>query len=626
VAAGPALWNADMRWAEVDGAALRRALTDVVERVGPDPRGAAARAQLLARFGLEAATAIATERLASLRRHVQPPRGRVTPPQEATAPRVGLWHGPTQTHDVIVGRQVVVDDFVRHLGRHGHQHRYGLFCPEESAAPLANALGAPTANLDVHTRSTATGSVDLVAWHDPQFDPALAHALRSQRGGRYPITTTHHSLSYTSLLRSQLLPLLLHRPRPYDAIVCTTAPARRVVARLLGHVAETMKATHDIDVAYRGQLVTIPLGVDTERFRPRDRHVARRRMGIPSNAEVLLWVGRLSAIDKADLFPLVDAMVELHQRRPRIKLLCAGRQRPGESFGDLLASYAERRGIADVVEVRTAVGEELPMIYAAADLFVAPVDNIQESFGLAPVEAMACGIPQIVADWDGYRETVVDGQTGVLVPTLWTDAQADVELGSLVSDPAYDHLALSQSVAVDMVAFVQAVTALLEAPGRRTAMAEASRMRAEMLFGWPSVIAAHEVLWSQLAELASKAEADTTDLSELHRFPYAKAFRHYPTTWLAKDTPLTVTPRGVEVMKRGEGLPLPMLTRFPYLEVSLIQRIMVGLAKMAEKQQTLTLERIFAVVGKGLVDTPENRSRLNRHVMWLIKYGYCRRA
>ena len=56
--------------------------------------------------------------------------------------------------------------------------------------------------------------------------------------------------------------------------------------------------------------------------------------------------------------------------------------------------------------------------WAAADLFLSLVDNPQETFGLAPVEAMAAGVPVVVSDWDGYRYTVSDGVEGFRVPTL----------------------------------------------------------------------------------------------------------------------------------------------------------------------------------------------------------------
>ena len=50
--------------------------------------------------------------------------------------------------------------------------------------------------------------------------------------------------------------------------------------------------------------------------------------------------------------------------------------------------------------------------------FLSLVDNPQETFGLAPVEAMAAGVPVVVSDWDGYRYTVSDGVEGFLIPTL----------------------------------------------------------------------------------------------------------------------------------------------------------------------------------------------------------------
>ena len=49
---------------------------------------------------------------------------------------------------------------------------------------------------------------------------------------------------------------------------------------------------------------------------------------------------------------------------------------------------------------------------AAADIAVFLVDNPQETFGLAVVEAMAAGLPLVVSDWNGYRDLVRDGMDG----------------------------------------------------------------------------------------------------------------------------------------------------------------------------------------------------------------------
>lgn len=58
---------------------------------------------------------------------------------------------------------------------------------------------------------------------------------------------------------------------------------------------------------------------------------------------------------------------------------------------------------------------EIGSIWAAADIFCSLSDNVQESFGLAIVEAMAAGLPVVASNWDGYRDTVEHGITGILV-------------------------------------------------------------------------------------------------------------------------------------------------------------------------------------------------------------------
>ena len=51
--------------------------------------------------------------------------------------------------------------------------------------------------------------------------------------------------------------------------------------------------------------------------------------------------------------------------------------------------------------------------WSSADIFCSFADNIQETFGLTPIEAMACGLPCVVSDWNGYKETVRDQVDGL---------------------------------------------------------------------------------------------------------------------------------------------------------------------------------------------------------------------
>ena len=64
-------------------------------------------------------------------------------------------------------------------------------------------------------------------------------------------------------------------------------------------------------------------------------------------------------------------------------------------------------------------------MWSAADVFTSLSDNIQESFGLTPIEAMASGLPVLVSDWDGYRDTVTHGAEGLVVPTVMPPAGSE---------------------------------------------------------------------------------------------------------------------------------------------------------------------------------------------------------
>jgi D-inositol-3-phosphate glycosyltransferase len=113
-------------------------------------------------------------------------------------------------------------------------------------------------------------------------------------------------------------------------------------------------------------------------------------------------------------------------------------------IGRLLA-LARERGVADRV---TFVGRrgraELPLYYSAADVFV--TTPWYEPFGITPVEAMACGTPVVGADVGGIRFSVLDGETGYLVPPRDPDAVAD-RVARIVADPAL-HERLSRAAVI----------------------------------------------------------------------------------------------------------------------------------------------------------------------------------
>ncbi|MBM4415412.1 MAG: glycosyltransferase family 1 protein, partial [Chloroflexi bacterium] len=159
----------------------------------------------------------------------------------------------------------------------------------------------------------------------------------------------------------------------------------------------------------------IPLGVDREQFRPRDRAAARARVAMPesmaADAPVVLAVGRLEPLKGLDI--LIVALAEMTVRDAQ--LLIAGGDKRAAAEVARLRAVAAGAGVGERVHFLGAVPHEaLPAYYNAADVVAVP--SFYESFGLVAVEALASGVPVVASRVGGLTTTVADGRTGYLIP------------------------------------------------------------------------------------------------------------------------------------------------------------------------------------------------------------------
>jgi alpha-1,6-mannosyltransferase len=147
----------------------------------------------------------------------------------------------------------------------------------------------------------------------------------------------------------------------------------------------------------------LPCGVDTATFSPARRDAAwRARLAIDPGATVLLYVGRLSAEKEADL--LLDAYSRLSQ--PDFVLLIVGAG-PNE---DAISRYADTHpGVRYLGHVESRA--ELARIYASSDIFLSP--GRHETFGMATLEAISCGLP-VVAIRNSGPATFIRPEAGLL--------------------------------------------------------------------------------------------------------------------------------------------------------------------------------------------------------------------
>ncbi|MEV4707437.1 glycosyltransferase [Actinoplanes sp. NPDC049316] len=158
----------------------------------------------------------------------------------------------------------------------------------------------------------------------------------------------------------------------------------------------------------RARLTVVPAGVDSERFTP-DGPVAERDPERPR----ILSVGRL--VEHKGFGDVIQAMRYV----PGAECVVVGgpsaQQLAADPQAEKLRAMAEQFKVADRVKLVGAVpAEEMPRWYRSADLLVAA--PWREQFELAPLEAMACGVPVVGTAIGGLNETVVDGLTGDLVP------------------------------------------------------------------------------------------------------------------------------------------------------------------------------------------------------------------
>jgi len=409
--------------------------------------------------------------------------------------------------------------------------------------------------------------------HAPQPpDPGFAWARQQARPHAFALSGVTHSLcsaEAVALLRS-----LVTAPfEPYDALVCTSRAVADMVREVTEAYADHLRARLGATLApgrsypIPVRLETIPLGVDIDRFSPasaEERATARRSLDVVDDEVAILYVGRLSHHAKAHPFPMFrGASVAASASGRPVHLLLAGwTAHPAvrDAFLDGAHKFAAnvRTSLLDGRDQTTRRS-----VWHAADLFVSPSDNVQETFGLAVLEAMASGLPVVASDWDGYRDLVVDGQTGFLVPTLMMDgATAATTARLLTGELTYDHFLaeISQATAVDAPAMAAALARLVGDAGLRRRLGEAGRRRAADHFAWHHVINSYEQLWRD-QEAERSAQTHSGSGSSPRRGPAAypapeRTFAGYPTRRLEGADRLAAAPGACEALDNLLAMPL----------------------------------------------------------------------
>ncbi|GAA3889741.1 D-inositol-3-phosphate glycosyltransferase [Saccharothrix violaceirubra] len=285
------------------------------------------------------------------------------------------------------------------------------------------------------------GVLRAEARHEPgYYDVVHSHYWLSGQVGwlarerwAVPLVHTAHTLAK---VKNQAL-AACDAPEPRTRVIGeeqVVAEADRLVANTDVEAAELV----DLYTADPAKVLVVPPGVDLERFVPGDRAADRAALGLPADAVVLTFVGRIQPLKSPDM--LIRAAAEMVVRDPGLRsrlvvLVVGGPSGTGMKMLDELRDLAAGLGVADLVRfMPPQSGAALARVFRASDVVGVPSHN--ESFGLVALEAQACGTPVVASAVGGLPVAVRDGVSGALVaghePTAWARA-----LEAIALNPAY---------------------------------------------------------------------------------------------------------------------------------------------------------------------------------------------
>ena len=426
---------------------------------------------------------------------------------------------------------------------------------------------------------------------------------------------------------------------PWDAQICPSVSVQTMVQRLLDDEAAWLREHLGATRVISPQLPVLPLGVDCDALdldaadKARHRAHWRARWALAEQDVCVLYMGRLDLRTKANLLPMLDALQLAAQqlktdKGPRLHLVLAG----------WFASEWDETTLRDAVmqacpDVRVVfedgrTPEARQGVWHAADLFTSLVDNIQETFGLTPIEAMAAGLPVVVSDYDGYRESVREGVDGFRIRTWQPSAGSGAELMDRHADMALNYRdyvsRASAFIGMDIAQAAQAYVQLAQDPALRQRMGQAGRERARSTYDWARLIPQYAALFEDLARLRTGASAHDADwqhsAGEAHanwgrRHPRRSdpfhSFAHYPTQTL----------NGILTLHPGPLLPTSTEGREKALAQQLERPVYAGIQNELDTPALRQLLEKVAAQPQGLTLQTDTEAAAARHIGWLIKAG-----
>jgi glycosyltransferase involved in cell wall biosynthesis len=549
----------------------------------------------------------------------------------APAGNAALWYvqdGYDPVAKGINGRRVAGESFLRGFLAHADvAEAVFLAKTEAELMPVRNLAARQRADLPVRhvplLRPHAIAPVGTVYYPSPSFSTEAWR--RSAHGSRaWALCGITHTTS-TAAVMEGWLSLRVAPIAEWDAVICTSKAVHASVSYQMDLIDNHLTAHLGARLPPRPMLPVIPLGINSGDFTPDPAAGAglRASLGVGPQDVVFTTIARLTPHEKFDPLPVFTALAEAQRRLPgqKLHLVLCGVFR--DDYSRKVFQAGARVMMPDVgfLLLDGAQATDRKAALSGADAFLFLIDNIQETFGLAPIEAMAAGLPVLVSDWDGMKDTVTpDVGFRVTTRSLSPGHLAPEALryqGGIDSYAQYC-AATSALTEVDMAELVTRIMDLAQNPGLRKRMGQAGAARARDHYDWSRILPQMQDLW---AEQSARRQAATRSLRyPPEALPIAPSPTALFAAWPTERAEFGQT-RFVPVDRSGQPDLTAVLAARNYQGLGRIfaapERIAAVLAAIPPDGAT----RAEVVAATGL-----NVAGADRVLLWLLKYGFIRRV
>ncbi len=381
---------------------------------------------------------------------------------------------------------------------------------------------------------------------DPKLDDLAKHRSYYNHDAYSLVGITHTTASHG--IMSTLKDMITAPLMPWDALICTSKSVKHTVETIHNDYLEYLELRLGSSIKPNIQLPIIPLGINVDEFsQDHDHQSIYNKYNIGSDDINIIFVGRISFHAKAHNIPMFLALEKLSKRtKKNINFIMTG-WFPNEVVEGWIKDEAKQLcPSVNVLYIDGRIQKNKYEVFSIGDIFFSLTDNIQETFGLTPLEAMASGIPVVVSDWDGYRDTVRDGEDGFRIKTTFFPEPLSNNLSYRfdIGADSYDRYCGYHSMftAVDIEESIEKLELLILNEDLRKKLGHNAKKNVAENYSWSVVLQRYDELRHELNSIRlseGKSHMQTNSRITSDRLSPFKIFNSYPTNFLSKSTKLS---------------------------------------------------------------------------------------